>query len=114
MYVLVATRQKCAHVKGLVSKLMYGTKEKCVYNGKWNLTHCYYGSDMAGNVDIQNSISGYIFTHAGGDISWNSRLKRILGTKASKEAIYLPYMFMDLGFPQQVPILHCDSQSTYV
>ena len=54
---------------------------------------------MAGNVDIQNSISGYIFTLAGGDISWNSRLKRILGTKASKKAIYLPYLIMDLGFP---------------
>ena len=55
---------------------------------------------MAGDVDTRKSTSSYIYTLAGGAISWCSRLQKIVtlsitkveyisATEASKEAIWM-------------------------
>ena len=79
-------------------------------------------SDMAGDVDTRKSTSGYVFTLAGGAVSWCSRLQRIVAlstteaeyisaTEASKEAIWLARLCSEFGLPDKAPVLGCDSQS---
>lgn len=48
----------------------------------------YTDSDWAGDVDQRRLTSGFVFTMAGGAISWRSRLQTILGT-SSTEAEYV-------------------------
>ena len=43
---------------------------------------------MAGDVDTRKSTSGYVYTLAGGAISWCSRLQRIVAL-STKEAEYI-------------------------
>ncbi|MCO5588028.1 hypothetical protein L7F22_041982 [Adiantum nelumboides] len=77
---------------------------------------------MAGDVDTRKSTSGYVFTLAGGAVSWCSRLQKIVAlstteaeyisaTEASKEAIWLARLCSEFGLPDKAPMLGCDSQS---
>ncbi|MCO5608072.1 hypothetical protein L7F22_062277 [Adiantum nelumboides] len=67
-------------------------------------------------------MTGYVFTLAGGAISWCSRLQKIVAlstteaayisaTEASKEAIWLGRLVRDFGLPAHAPVLGYDSQS---
>jgi hypothetical protein len=92
-----------------------------------------YGSEKSGtpegyvgNPDNRKSTSGYVFMHAGGAISWRSKLQDcttfsmteaeyIAASKVAKEAIWLQRLtadFTDSG-PESVSTLtlYCDSQS---
>ncbi|MCO5610678.1 hypothetical protein L7F22_064919 [Adiantum nelumboides] len=82
----------------------------------------YTNSDYAGDLDNRRSRSGYVFTMAGGAISWRSRLqtcvtqptteaKYAAASEACKEAIWLGRLVTDLGIKKEIPMLHCDSQS---
>ena len=82
----------------------------------------YCDADMAGDLDTRKSTSGYIFTVAGGAVSWCSKLQKIVAlstteaeyisaTEASKEAIWLSRLGEDLGMSVSTPVLGCDSQS---
>jgi len=62
---------------------------------------------MAGDMDSSKSISEFLFTYAGGAISWKSRLQKcialsttkakfIAATEASKELVWLKIMFEEL------------------
>ncbi|MCO5591755.1 hypothetical protein L7F22_045747 [Adiantum nelumboides] len=77
---------------------------------------------MAGDVDTRKSTSGYIFTLAGGAVSWCPRLQKIVAlstteaeyvsaTEASKEAIWLARLCSEFGLPDKAHMLGCDSQS---
>ena len=78
---------------------------------------------MAGDLDTRKSTSGYIFTVAGGAMSWCSKLQRIVAlsttteaeyisaTKASKEAIWCSRLVEDLGIFINTLVLGCDSRS---
>ncbi|MCO5612314.1 hypothetical protein L7F22_066579 [Adiantum nelumboides] len=67
-------------------------------------------------------MSGYVFTMVGGEVSWRSRLQTcvtqstaeaeyVAMTEACKEAIWLGWLVIDLGIKEEMPMLHCDSQS---
>ncbi|MCO5579895.1 hypothetical protein L7F22_033760 [Adiantum nelumboides] len=141
MYAMVATRSDIAHAAGVKSRFMVnpsrlhwdavksimrylkGTKNKCLCYGKGPLElKGFCDSDMAGDVDTRKSTSGYIFTLAGGAVSWCSRLQKIVAlstteakyisaTEASKEAIWLARLCSEFGLPDKAPMIGCDSQS---
>ncbi|MCO5564741.1 hypothetical protein L7F22_018409 [Adiantum nelumboides] len=82
----------------------------------------YTDSDYAGDVDNRRFTSGYVFTMAGGAVSWRSRLQTcvtqsttkaeyVAASEACKEAIWLGRLVTDLGIKEETPMLHCDSQS---
>ncbi|MCO5589082.1 hypothetical protein L7F22_043048 [Adiantum nelumboides] len=106
-----------------IMRYLKGTKNKCLCYGKGPLElKGFCDSDMAGDVDTQKSTSGYVFTLAGGAVSWCSKLQKIIAlstteveyisaTEASKEAIWLARLCSEFGLPDKAPMLGCDSQS---
>ncbi|MCO5587877.1 hypothetical protein L7F22_041829 [Adiantum nelumboides] len=107
MYAMVATWPDIAHAVGVVSRFMAspcrllwdavksimwylkGTKNKCLCYGKGPLElKGFCDSDMAGDVDTRKSTSGYVFTLAGGVVSWCSRLQKIVALSTT-EAEYI-------------------------
>ena len=80
---------------------------------------------MAGDVDTHKSTSGYIYIHAGGAISWCSRLQRIVAlstteaeyisaTEASKEAIWLARLCSEFGHLKRHLFLDVIARVPYV
>ncbi|CAH9131081.1 unnamed protein product [Cuscuta epithymum] len=141
MYAMVCTRPDIAHAVGVVSRylsnpgrehweavkwiLRYlkGTSKLCLcYGGAKPILEGYTDADMAGDLDSRKSTSSYIFTLAGGAVSWQSKLQRcvalstteaeyIAAVEAGKELKWLKRFLQELGFPQEEYIIHCDSQS---
>ena len=80
-------------------------------------------ADWAGDIETRKSTSGYIFTFAGGPISWSSKAQVTLAlssteaeyvstTQAAQEAIYLRTLLSELNLPPSSPTwLQCDNQS---
>ena len=85
-----------------------GIVDKCLHLGDGDASIVgYTDADYAGNVDNRRSTSGYIFTFAGGAISWKSYLqdctslstieaKYVAASNACKEAIWLACLVGDL------------------
>ena len=79
-------------------------------------------ADWAGDLDSRKSTSGYLFTFAGGAVSWQSKLQKcvalstteaeyIAANEAGKEVIWLKNYLNELGVKQADYVIHCDSQS---
>ncbi|CAA0817270.1 cysteine-rich RLK (RECEPTOR-like protein kinase) 8 [Striga hermonthica] len=77
---------------------------------------------MAGDLDSRKSTSGFVFTFAGGAVSWQSKLQKsvalstteaeyIAMTEAGKEMLWLKRFLQQLGMKQERYDIHCDSQS---
>ncbi|MCO5583013.1 hypothetical protein L7F22_036919 [Adiantum nelumboides] len=141
MYAMVATRPYIAFAVEVVNRFMSnpskkhweavkgvlrylnGIKDMCICFGKGDLSVVgYTDADYAGDLDKRRSTSGYLYTFAGGAISWFSRLQScmtlstieaeyVVASDACKEAIWLTHLVGDLGIVGEVPVLHCDSQS---
>ncbi|MCO5579070.1 hypothetical protein L7F22_032922 [Adiantum nelumboides] len=141
MYAMIATRPDIAFAVGVVSRYMSNpdrihweavkgivrylqhTKSMRICYGSQDLSvKGYTDLDYAGDLDKRRSTSGYVFTLAGGAISWQSRLQDCITqsiTKAEyvavnetcKEAIWLGRLVADLGIKVDMPELYCDSQS---
>ena len=141
MYVMVCTRPDIAQAVGAVSRYMnnpgklhweavkwilrylQGTTSKalCFKGGDMVLTG-YVDADLAGNVDIRRSTTGYVYTLGGTAVSWGSQLQKIIAlstteaeyvavTEANKEMVWLQSFLEELGQKQEDNVLHCDSQS---
>jgi ATP-binding cassette subfamily B (MDR/TAP) protein 1 len=139
MYAMVCTRPDISHAVGVVSRYMSnpskqhweavkwilrylrGTTEKCLTFRKdeFNLEG-YVDSDFAGKVDHRRSTTGYVFTLGSTAISWVSQLQKIVTistteaeyvavTEASKELIWLQGLLTELGFEQEMNVLHSDN-----
>ncbi|MCO5599533.1 hypothetical protein L7F22_053639 [Adiantum nelumboides] len=141
MYAMIATRPDIAFAVGVVSRFtsnpgkkhwkafkgvlryLNGIKDMCICFGKGDLSVVgYTDADYAGDLDKRRSTSGYIYTFAGGAISWFSRLQScttlstteveyVAASDACKEAIWLTHLVGDLGIVGEASALHCDSQS---
>ncbi|MCO5552235.1 hypothetical protein L7F22_005747 [Adiantum nelumboides] len=94
--------------------ICYGSQELSVMG--------YTDSDYAGDLDNRRCTLGYVFTMAGGVVSWRSRLQTcvtqstteaeyVAASEACKEAIWLGRLVTNLGIKEETPMLHCDSQS---
>ena len=141
MYVMICTRPDIAQAVGAVSRYMNnpgklhweavkwilrylrGTTSKalCFKDGDMVLTG-YVDADLAGNVDIRRSTTGYVYTLGGTAVSWGSQLQKIVAlstteaeyvavTEASKEMVWLQSFLEELGKKQEDNVLYCDSQS---
>eukprot|EP00253_Pinus_taeda_P021000 PITA_21000 len=141
MYVMVSTRPYISHAVGVVSRFMAnpgkehwqamkwvlrylrGTSERCiVFNGSEGSVCRYVDDDYVGDLDKRRSTTGYVFTLAGGAISWMSKLQEtialstteteyIAASDASKETIWLKGLLDEIGRKQEKVDVLCDSQS---
>ena len=141
MWAMTATRPDIAFAVGVVSRYMAnpgkkhweamkgimhylnGTQKMCIcFGSKGSDVEGYTDADYAGDIIKRRSTSGYVFTLAGGAVSWRSRLQDcvtqstieaeyVAASEASKESIWLGRLVTDLGIKQELPVLHCDSQS---
>jgi hypothetical protein len=141
MYAMIATRPDIAFAVGVVSRYMSNPGKKhwqavkgvlrylkatrnmrICYGSQELSVKGYTDSDYAGDLDNRRSTSGYVFTMAGGAVSWRSRLQTcvtqstteaeyVAASEACKEAIWLGRLVTDLGVKEDAPMLHCDSQS---
>lgn len=141
MYAMICTRPDIAQVVGVVSRFMVdpskehwdavkrilryikGTSDVALCFG--GLEFCvrgYVDSDYAGDLDKRKSTTGYVFTIAGGAVSWLSKLQTVVAlstteaeymaaTQACKEAIWIQRLLVELGHKQQKIIVYCDSHS---
>ena len=127
MYAMIATRPDIAFAVGVVSRYMsnLGKKHWEAVKGilrylkaTKNMRICYGSQelsvkgftdlDYAGDLDNRRSTPGYVFTLAGGAVSWRSRLQTcvtqftieaeyVAASEACKEAIWLGRLVTDLG-----------------
>jgi ATP-binding cassette subfamily B (MDR/TAP) protein 1 len=141
MYAMVCTRPDISHAVGVMSRYMSnlgkehweavkwilkylrGTTEKCLTFKKDELKlEGYVDSNFVGEVDHRRSTTGYVFTFGSTAISWVSQLQKkvtistieaeyVAVTEASKELIWLQGLLIELGFKQEMNVLHSDSQS---
>ena len=141
MYAMVCTRPDIAHAVGIVSRFLSNPGKKHWEAVKWILRYlkgtsktclCYGGadpvwegytdSDMAGDLDGRKSTTGFLYTFAGGAVSWQSRLQRCVAlstteaeyiaiAEGGKEMLWLKRFLEELGFKQKEYKVHCDSQS---
>ena len=119
MYVMVCTRLDISHVVGVVSRFLTNPGKAHWEAVKWifrylrdTLKVClsfggsepsldgYIDSNMTGDLDCRKYTSGYLFTFAGRDKSWQSKLQRcvslstteaeyIAATEAGKEMLWM-------------------------
>ena len=95
--------------------ICFGSKEACVDG--------YTDANYAGDMDKRRSTFDYVFMFTGGVMSWQSHLQNcvsmstteaeyIAAAEACKEALWLTRLVGDLGICVEMPMLHCDSQSS--
>ncbi|KAM2380536.1 hypothetical protein EV1_040838 [Malus domestica] len=141
MYAMVCTRPDIAHAVGVVSRFLSnpgkdhweavkwilrylkGTSKMCLcFGGSKPILEGFTDADMGGDLDGRKSTSGYLFTFAGGAVSWQSKLQKcvalstteaeyIAATEACKELLWLKRFLQELGFKQSDYGVYCDSQS---
>ncbi|CAL2276443.1 unnamed protein product [Prunus armeniaca] len=143
MYAMVCTRPDIAQAISVVSRYMANLGKQHWDVVKWTLRYLkgswrqrimfekqkenamvleYVDADYAGDLDKRMSTSGYVFTCAGGPISWRALLQPITAlstteaeyialAEAGKEAIWLSGLVSQMGITQDCVKLKCDSQS---
>lgn len=79
-------------------------------------------ADSASDANTRRSISGYVFSLAGGAISWNTKKQSIVAlstteseyvaaTSAVKEGLWITKLLIELHFIPSLPLqLWCDNQ----
>jgi hypothetical protein len=145
MYAMVCTRPDISQAVSMVSRYMHAPGKGHWQAAKWILRYIlgtvdvglkfervnsgldqilvgYVDSDYAGDLDKRRSTTGYVFTLAGGPVSWRSTLQTTVALStteaeymavadAIKEAIWLHGLIEDLGILQKNVKVLCDSQS---
>jgi ATP-binding cassette subfamily B (MDR/TAP) protein 1 len=110
-------------VKWIFRYLWGRTSMKLCFGGSEPKLIAYSDSDLARDIDGRKSTSGYLFTHSGGVVTWQSRLPKCVAlnttedefialTEASKELLWLKQLACELGFEQDKYVLFWDNRST--
>ena len=106
-----------------ILRYLRGTSKLCIcFGGSKPILEGFTDADMAGDLDGRKSTSGFLFTFAGGAISWQSKLQKcvalstteaeyIAATEASKEMLWMKRFLLELGLSQLAYVVFCDSQS---
>jgi hypothetical protein len=79
-------------------------------------------ADFAGDSDTRRSTTGYVFTIAGGAVSWASKrqptvacstteAEYMAASAAAREALWLKKLVADLGLPVETVPIGCDNQA---
>ncbi|KAH9668793.1 Integrase catalytic domain-containing protein [Citrus sinensis] len=141
MFTMICTIPDIAQVVGAVSRYManpdgehwIAVKRIMRYiRGNSDVALCYGGSeftvrryvnlDFAEDLDKRKSTTGYVFTLAGGAVSWVSKLQTVVALSTTKveymaaiqdckEAIWIQRLLEELGHKQEKFFVFCDSQS---
>ena len=141
MYAMICTRPDIAQAVGVVSRFMAdpgrehwnvvkrilryvkGTSDVALcFGGSEFVVRGYVDSDFAGDLDKRKSTTGYVFTLAGGAVSWLSKLQTVVAlstteaeymaaTQACKEAVWIQRLMEELSHKQERTTLYCDNQS---
>ena len=141
MYCMVCTRPDIAHAVSTVSrflsnpgkehweavkwifKYLRGTSKLCLsFGGSKPVLKGFTDADMAGDLDGRKSTFGFLFTFAGGAVSWQSKLQKcvalstteaeyIAATEEAKEMLWMKRFVQELGLMQDEYVVFCDSQS---
>ena len=101
-----------------------------IFEGYFKIVFEFWGSkpllegftdaDMAGDLDGRKSTSGFLFTFAGGAVSWQSKLQKcvalstteaeyIAATEVEKEMLWMKRFVQELGLMQDEYVVFCDS-----
>ena len=107
MYAMISTGPDISHAVGVVSRYMENPRKEHWEAMKWVLrylrgtnNYCitfegsndevcgYVDSNFASDLDKRRSTSGYVFTLAGGPISWMSKLQDVV-TLSTTEVEYV-------------------------
>ena len=115
-------RKKFEAIKWILRYLRGTTGKALCFKGGDTILTGYVDADLAGNVDIRMSTTGYVYTLGGTAVSWGSQLQKIVAlstteaeyvavTEASKEMVRLQSFLEELGKKQEDNVLYCDSQS---
>ena len=92
-----------------VLKYLRGTSDYCItFNSNCDSVCGFVDSDFASDLDKRRSTLGYVFTLAGGAISWMSKLQEtvalstteaeyIVASHACKEAIWMRGPLREIG-----------------
>ena len=104
-----------------ILRYIRGTSDAALcYGGSEFTVRGYVDSDFAGDLDKRKSTTGYVFTIAGGAVSWISKLQTVVAlstteaeymaaTQACKEAIWIKRLMEELRHKQEKIILFCDN-----
>ena len=141
MFAMICTRQNIVQAVGAISQYMADPGREHwevvkgilrYIKGTTNVALCYGGSDFtikgyvdldfAGDLDKRKSTLGYVFTLAGGAVSWVSKLQMVVAlstaepkymaaTQACKEAVLIQRILEEIGHKQEKIFLFCDNQS---
>jgi hypothetical protein len=106
-----------------IFRYLKGSSKSCLSFGSFKpVLEGYTDVDMAGDLDGRKSTSEFLFTFAGGAISWQSKLQKcvtlstteveyIVATEVGKEMLWMKRFLLDLGLKQDEYVVHCASQS---
>ena len=104
-----------------ILRYIKGTSNTALYFGRFDfIVRRYVDSDFAGDLDKRKSTIGYVFTLAGGSMSWLSKLPTIVGlssieakymvaTQACKESIWIQRLIEELRHKQEKISVYCDN-----
>ena len=136
MYAMVCTRPDIAHAVGVVSRFLFNPGKDNWEAVKWILRYligtsklclCFDNSkpvlegftyaDMARDLDGRKFTWGYLFTFAGGAISWQFNLQKcvalsttdaeyIAATEACKKLLWMKRFLQELGLKQDDYVVH--------
>uniref|UniRef100_A0A2N9F0J4 Integrase catalytic domain-containing protein n=1 Tax=Fagus sylvatica TaxID=28930 RepID=A0A2N9F0J4_FAGSY len=106
-----------------IFRYLKGSSKSCLSFGSFKpVLEGYTNVDMADDLDGKKSTSEFLFTFAGGAISWQSKLQKcvtlftteteyIVATEVGKEILWIKRFLQDLGLKQDEYVIYCDSQS---
>lgn len=106
-----------------ILKYLQGTVEYGLFYQPEGNLEGYSDADFAGDTQDRKSTSGYVFQFCGTAISWASQKQRLVvlstteaefvaASEASREAIWLRNLFLDLTGEEQTIPLYVDNKST--
>lgn len=144
MYAMVCSRPNITYGVGVVSRFMGNLDKEHLIGVKWILRYLkgssnhgilfgnvdgatyevagFVDSDFEGDLDKKRSITGFVLTMCGGDISWKAFLQSVVAlskieaeyialTEVVNEAVQLRSLVSQLDFKQEIVTISCDSSS---
>ena len=106
------------YLKGISSICLCFGNDNAVLQGSTD-------ADMAGDIDIRKSTTGYMITFAGGAVSWQSRLHKYVALSTTeveyiaviercKEILWMKKFIQELGLKQEKFVILCEAQSIHL
>jgi hypothetical protein len=106
--------------KGVLRYLAGTSRVGITYGASPAVLHGFCDASYGRDVDTRRSTTGYVFTIAGGAVSWSSKrqptvaastteAEYMAASAAAKEALWLRKLLADLGEPVATVSVSCDS-----